>query len=869
MGADPGLRQQQQHQQLLPPPGVAQRVRLCKACGVGPIQALVMPCRHSVLCAGCLTQIMTGPRRCTACQRGIEQIVEGSFTTDLDGFVGIDQYFPRAPLPQAREAGGSVARGSAQAQNLSVGDDSDVDLQDVDEVRPEAAQGRPAAGAGPMAPPTQPRQPPAAPTQVVAAAAVGPATPPVGGGGGAATEWMAQNLAAGAAHQAPDPGSLALYAAALAELVNGRALDSYDLVASALRTELPEDDPGGAVQVPTTWEEVEAVIARLGYVTGTADEWRRLGIARLCGECPSLADIGARVQPMDMLADLLARCGLPQEVMARVVDFQLQVRVAVDRCEHDHQQVVREREKVKGKALPLYRELGAAALEMLRARLDPPAVGGASNPDPVEILTQWSNIKGDQEFTEDRVRRARETAAKVEQGDAGVLQTLRGRRVAVWAPDHQATTRLLQALLRLPADARPTAIHFVALMDTFPGVTETRQILDLWWHTLLMPRWVTTVVRAVHLTPLPLEVVLDARAGPRAAMSGLAVFDVSFTLPQRGVMISLPHQSLAALPASSKVVIVDLPASRITEFHQVMARPGHRDAILRQHRRSPTSTEAQSRFRIDVLLPAGMPELQVVSIFQGIRRTERAGLGSEMFWARQSIYGDGEAKILEITKPDNLGRFWLLCTEMLLVTRSKVLVRTGAREDRWKTVMDELIRGDLGELAFRLKYKPSRNGGRAIATPADTEIAIAAGRRLAMAGERQAAQDFVADIIAVGEVGREDGEVLRYIMSHVCSATGLAIRESSYLAPPAVNEYVHLARTDTAAPPGRLRLYLSSLEEVRRVRAALHGQSVRVGADLVAFRVACDPLDAEGLRGPGRGAGRPQQRPPQQQPRQQ
>ena len=86
-------------------------------------------------------------------------------------------------------------------------------------------------------------------------------------------------------------------------------------------------------------------------------------------------------------------------------------------------------------------------------------------------------------------------------------------------------------------------------------------------------------------------------------------------------------------------------------------------------------------------------------------------------------------------------------------------------------------------------------------------------------------------------------------MRHVCTATGLQLEESAYTGPPHIGEYVHLARVDPTSPPGRLRLFLPDLESVRKFRAALHGQSVQVGSNLVGFRITNDRLDAEGLPG--------------------
>ena len=91
----------------------------------------------------------------------------------------------------------------------------------------------------------------------------------------------------------------------------------------------------------------------------------------------------------------------------------------------------------------------------------------------------------------------------------------------------------------------------------------------------------------------------------------------------------------------------------------------------------------------------------------------------------------------------------------------------------------------------------------------------------------------MADVEIRGEVGKEDGQVMSLLMQHVISATGLQLQETDYGRAPRTGEYIHLATQHSSAPPGKLRVLLSSAEEVRRLYNALHGQTVQVGLDKV------------------------------------
>ena len=147
--------------------------------------------------------------------------------------------------------------------------------------------------------------------------------------------------------------------------------------------------------------------------------------------------------------------------------------------------------------------------------------------------------------------------------------------------------------------------------------------------------------------------------------------------------------------------------------------------------------------------------------------------------------------------------------------------------------MNLVLANDAADSSARLKWKTSKFGGRAIATPTATTTALAASRR---GGNRRVSPlDHATTIALQGEVGREDGEVLVKLMSHVVASTGLDLRPAASPHEPTVGEFVHMASVDAAAQPGRLKLLWRDAAEVRKVYAALHGQTVQAGQDLRAY----------------------------------
>ena len=105
--------------------------------------------------------------------------------------------------------------------------------------------------------------------------------------------------------------------------------------------------------------------------------------------------------------------------------------------------------------------------------------------------------------------------------------------------------------------------------------------------------------------------------------------------------------------------------------------------------------------------------------------------------------------------------------------------------------------------------------------------------------------DKVADIIVKGELGKEDASILKRILDHTCNATGLDIKEAIDPNQPKTGEYVHLASRDAGAPAGRLRVLLKSVDEVRKVFVALHGQAIMVNNDSIGIEVVNDVMTLE------------------------
>ena len=213
------------------------------------------------------------------------------------------------------------------------------------------------------------------------------------------------------------------------------------------------------------------------------------------------------------------------------------------------------------------------------------------------------------------------------------------------------------------------------------------------------------------------------------------------------------------------------------------------------------------------------------------------------FFGNTSLFSSSDAAILEFNGAGGFHHFWPLCIQMIPMNDRKFLITTDATEETWKNMMNDVMSNDQKTAANKLKWKPSKNGGRTIATPSNTSSALAAGKR--RGNKTHSTMDKVADIIVKGELGKEDASVLKRILDHACNATGLDIKEAVDPNQPNAGEYVHVASRDAGAPAGRLRVLLKSVDEVRKVFVALHGQAIKVNEDSIGIEVVNDVMTLE------------------------
>ena len=419
----------------------------------------------------------------------------------------------------------------------------------------------------------------------------------------------------------------------------------------------------------------------------------------------------------------------------------------------------------------------------------------------------------------------------------------------MWAPtDGNAITRLLAALLRRRASGdRPSSLRLVAPFPLRAGVTTAENVMDLWWSPLLGEKW-AAIIKGYSFTPFPFELVLPGYNGPRHDRMGLAIFQIAFEGP-RSIPQVLDFQAPLLKLDDMFHMTIDVLTEHLTAFYDVMQKPVLRDIVCRPPKRSQASTKEIPRVTVDLIFPVGQAPL---TQFLQLRHLRRTDFPAHTFFGSTGMFSDADAMILEFNSPSSLHHYWPLCSQLIVISSTRALVYSEATSEVWVQTLDRHITEDPMTAATMLKWKPSRHGGRPVATPSATAGALASSSKQ-RASQRLNNFDYITDVRLRGEVGREDAEVLRSIMTHACSATGIILQEARPDGPPRIGEFYHMASRDSAAPPGRLRLLLRDREEVCRVHVALHEQTVQVSSDHVAIEVVDDDWNVALLSGNARG----------------
>ena len=93
-------------------------------------------------------------------------------------------------------------------------------------------------------------------------------------------------------------------------------------------------------------------------------------------------------------------------------------------------------------------------------------------------------------------------------------------------------------------------------------------------------------------------------------------------------------------------------------------------------------------------------------------------------------------------------------------------------------------------------------------------------------------------------------------MAHITEQLRIATTPAVNVEAPRPGEFAPFIRPDGSAEPGKTRMICRTVEEVTQLYAALNGQHVSIGTDLLGVHVQNDAIAAGPLTGGRKGARR-------------
>ncbi|CAK0824484.1 unnamed protein product, partial [Prorocentrum cordatum] len=541
----------------------------------------------------------------------------------------------------------------------------------------------------------------------------------------------------------------------------------------------PDDVRRTTIEFPSNWERLEHILHRHAYRPEPADPWTVLGLGPLDGPEPEEVDICARARAARTLCSLARDMAWEEGDLRKAQAVDATFVAAGAKCEELLAEARRARCRTRPAKLPRWKELGTNALAAVSSHLAP---------GYTHFVTQCSQLLGATTDRSQTIQSHRQRSALLEQGDEQALRLLAGQRVLAWAPENKdALGRIHAQLLRSKPDCAPEALYLLAPVPHFYGVDAAAKLLDLWTHPLLGERFAATV-RKVTIVVQPLEYVLPGPRGPRHVRQGIACFHLSRSGPRAAPSVATPLTPLLQVEEYNSF-IVDAHADHVPEIMRKLADPRYAGILARHPTRSPSSTDARGRVRLELIFTERLSDMAMEMRMRDIKRRV---LTIDSYIGLKSLYTDPNALILECFSPLAVAKVSSLCSQLFFLTSDRVLLLTEASTETWAQLLNDAAKEDEALTITRLRWKASKYGGRHFAAIDATASALRASRR----------------------------------------------RRNRRGKPATIVDHITELRIN-----GHARVYLGSGADVRKVYQALHGQVLKIGTDTVSITVLNDALE--------------------------
>ena len=325
----------------------------------------------------------------------------------------------------------------------------------------------------------------------------------------------------------------------------------------------------------------------------------------------------------------------------------------------------------------------------------------------------------------------------------------------------------------------------------------------------------------------------------------LAIFTLDFTAPSIPMKVSSWRECFVEQKAVPTIV-ADCP---IGDNHTVQKSlmKAQFDGLIRWEGpvRSPGSRGNDRRTRFLGYFDAGKVSPLDLRLYVTILR-RRPDLQNVLIGS-QSLLSDSSAKLVEMTHPQALLSFRELTEEVILVSPSLAAIQTAGSPQQWQDQITEQTLGDPQNAVDKVRFRPSRHGGRVWAQPALLPSAVRHARSTRGATSRARSEAALHSILNInGPLGAQPGALVQLLMSRIAERAQIQLSRSGSGTDLQPGEWREILDTDGQIN-GRIRVLLRSLNEVERFIAHAHGHSVSVNGEYKLIEVENPHVDFTSL----------------------
>ena len=579
----------------------------------------------------------------------------------------------------------------------------------------------------------------------------------------------------------------------------------------------------------TNWSSVKDMLALLAFAPDSTDPWKFLGVPREEGPFPRLDLLERRMQLGQRFASLCDATGWSQPDVAAAHAFAEQLRQAGQACITDLPRIQREKRKMRNRLVPRWLEPSAELCTFLHERTQ------QNNPS-CRLALFLSNLQGVPLERFPRVtstsdaRLLYESVQASATGCASILQQFAGAGLMMWAPTEYSSITQLAATFH-KFSLQPGASGSLQLLiphDHYPGCETAAHIQHLWSHELMSPKW-KNIVKQVEFLRQPTRCVLTGQIGPLHHMKSISIFSLS-TSGEPCQSLTTQWRPTLATTGKFLALVIDCEKRKELTIHRALIGsrlrgltgwegPKRSLGNKGEDQRStfigyfnhPGVTDIDLQLYISIL--RRQPELQGVLIGPLNLFTEPGALLVE--------FGHTKALIDALEPVENI----------VLVSSRLALVTTPERSEHWCALLTRQLETDPLGAITKLRFRPSRHGGRAFAKPETLPSNIRQMKAKAASRPPAAADGTAHELqstVRISEIptGTPD-DLLLYTIQQLGAAITVPFNQKTQQGP--LNAYECRPTRDALGKwTGAIDFKCASQQELGRLYSKLQGSAIEL-----------------------------------------